>query len=78
MGISSISRPTVCSELLDDPRADPLGVLDGLEVDEAVAEVAVKPWVPAAMRRVARHGAREVLRDRMDPSCSLIGRTAKS
>ena len=56
----------------------PLGVLHGLEVDEAVAEVAVKPRVPAAVRRVVRHGAREVLRDRMDPSCTFIGRTAKS
>jgi hypothetical protein len=55
-----------------------LGVLDGLEVDEAVTEVAVKSRVPAAVRRVARHGARGVLRDRMDPSCTLIGRTAKS
>ena len=55
-----------------------LGVLDGLEVDEAVAEVAVKPRVPAGVRRVARHGAREVLRNPMDPSCTLIGRTAKS
>jgi hypothetical protein len=55
-----------------------LGVLDGLEVDEVVAEVAVKPRVPAAVRRVARHGAREVLRDWMDPSCTFIGKTAKS
>jgi hypothetical protein len=55
-----------------------LGVLDGLEVDEAVAEVAVRPRVPGGVRRVPRHGAREVLRDRLDPSCTLIGRTAKS
>ena len=55
-----------------------LGVLDGLEVVETVVEVAVEPRVPTAVRRVTRHDAHEVLRDRVDPSCALTGRTTKS
>jgi glutaconate CoA-transferase subunit B len=57
-----------------------LGVLDGRNVDQVVAEMGLKPRVAAHVERLAPPSPREleILRDQIDPARALIGRTAKS
>jgi glutaconate CoA-transferase subunit B len=57
-----------------------LGVLEGLSVDQVIAELGLKPRVAAHVERLAPPSAREleILRDQIDPGRTLIGRTAKS
>jgi glutaconate CoA-transferase subunit B len=56
-----------------------LGVLEGLVVEEVIAEMGVKPRVAVTVERLAPPSAREleILRDQIDPGRTVIGKTAK-
>jgi hypothetical protein len=57
-----------------------LGILEGRSIDEVVAEMGLKPRVAAHVERLAPPSPREleILRDQVDPTRAVIGRTAKS
>ena len=53
--------------------------VEGLTVDEVIAEMGVKPRVAARVEQPVPPGAREteILRDHIDPGRTVIGRTGK-
>jgi glutaconate CoA-transferase subunit B len=56
-----------------------LGVLDGLDAADVVGEMGIRPRVAARVERLAPPTERElaILREEVDPSRSIIGKTAR-